>query len=363
MLLVSAERKFSRPCCRTPVSAKDYGVARDVAGAASSSAAVPVEPIAAILDAFRSHAVVTLGEGHGNEQGEAFRLSLIRDPRFAATVNDIVVESGNARYQALMNQFTRGDDVPDRSLRRVWQDTTQAWVWDTPNYEAFFRAVRAVNASLPRARQLRVLLGDPPIDWDGVKNRKDVNRFLEDRDGFPAELIRREVLAKNRRALVIYGFGHLLRTYPPPSNPTDAPSSSIVHLVEHASATKVFSIYPILRLSGDVTTIQSDIASWPTPSLAILGGTVLGAPSIKFYVPIFPPTFRAGDPMFESLRMEEQFDAVLYLGAPSRMTLSSLSPSLCADPEYMKMRLGRLALIGSSEGEDLKKLCATVAPK
>ena len=55
--------------------------------------AVPREPIAAILDAFRTHQVVALGEGtEGNIQGHAFRLSLIRDPKFAARVNDIVVE-------------------------------------------------------------------------------------------------------------------------------------------------------------------------------------------------------------------------------------------------------------------------------
>lgn len=56
--------------------------------------AFPVEPIAAIIDAFGSHSVVALDEGdHGNEQGHAFRLALIRDPRFANSVNDIVVES------------------------------------------------------------------------------------------------------------------------------------------------------------------------------------------------------------------------------------------------------------------------------
>jgi hypothetical protein len=31
---------------------------------------VPVEPVAAILEAFRSHRIIALGEGtHGNEQG------------------------------------------------------------------------------------------------------------------------------------------------------------------------------------------------------------------------------------------------------------------------------------------------------
>src|SRR5580704_6782304 len=58
--------------------------------------AAPIDPIAAILDAFRTHAVVALGEGnHGNEQGHAFRLSLVRDPRFAAAVNDIILEGAN----------------------------------------------------------------------------------------------------------------------------------------------------------------------------------------------------------------------------------------------------------------------------
>src|ERR1041385_730041 len=69
---------------------------------AAPKPAVPIDPIAAIVDACRSYQVVALGEGrHGNEQGHAFRLSLIRDSRFAATVNDIVVEFGDARYQDL----------------------------------------------------------------------------------------------------------------------------------------------------------------------------------------------------------------------------------------------------------------------
>src|ERR1700687_6235945 len=92
----------------------------------ASKPAIAVEPVEAILDAFRSHALVALGnvEG-GNEQSHAFQLRLIRDPRFRATVNDIVVEFGNARYQDVMDRFVRGEEVPDDSLRQVWQNTTQ----------------------------------------------------------------------------------------------------------------------------------------------------------------------------------------------------------------------------------------------
>ena len=109
-------------------------------------ALIPVEPIAAILDAFQTHAIVALGEGpHGNEQGHAFRLALIRDPRFAATVNDIVVEFGSGRYQGLMDRFVNGADVPEGELKHAWQDTTATTsAWDRPIYEEFFRAVREV---------------------------------------------------------------------------------------------------------------------------------------------------------------------------------------------------------------------------
>ena len=88
--------------------------------------AVPVEPIVAILNAFESYPIVALGEGsHGNEQSHTFRLALIRDPRFAATVNDIVVESGSARYQDVMDRFIRGENVSYDALAHAWRDTTQ----------------------------------------------------------------------------------------------------------------------------------------------------------------------------------------------------------------------------------------------
>src|SRR5262249_50262287 len=61
--------------------------------------ALPVEPVTAVLNAFRTHRLVALDEGdHNNLQGYAFRMALIHHPQFAGLVNDIVVESGNSLY-------------------------------------------------------------------------------------------------------------------------------------------------------------------------------------------------------------------------------------------------------------------------
>jgi hypothetical protein len=110
--------------------------------------AVPVDAIAAIVDAFRTHRVVALSDAHGNEQAQAFLIQLVRDSRFAAAVDDVVVEFGSARYQDTIDRFVQGEDVPYDDLRRVWQDTTQpSAAGDVPINEMFFRAVRDVNAS------------------------------------------------------------------------------------------------------------------------------------------------------------------------------------------------------------------------
>jgi len=63
----------------------------------------------------------------------------------------------------------------------------------------------------PLRRTLRVIAGDPPIDWDNVVSAEGHGHWIELRDSYPADLIRRQVLDRGRRALVIYGQGHLQR--------------------------------------------------------------------------------------------------------------------------------------------------------
>lgn len=311
----------------------------------------PVEPIPAIVEAFRSHPIVALGnvEG-GNEQSHAFQLALLRDPRFTAVASDILVEFGNALYQDVVDRFVRGEDVAYESLRRVWQNTTQVeYEWDLPVYEDFFRTVRAVNASLPRSRQIRVLLGDPPVDWDQVHNLEDLRKAMGDRDGYALEVLRREVLANGRRALVIYGGQHLLRRNTIP-RAADEWASGIVARMEKDRLAAGFTILPETR--RDLRALQPDVASWPIPSLALLRGTLLGST-------IWDPR-----PQRRPVRMEEQFDAILYLGPPSSMTSARLAPALCSDRDYMKMRTWRLGLIPPPPGatltpaDQLKENCA-----
>ncbi len=298
----------------------------------------PVEPLAAIVEAFRTHSLVALAEPHGNEQAHAFRLALVRDRRFTATVNDIVVEFGNAKFQDRVDEFVAGGDVPADELRHVWQDTTQiTGVWDRPIYEEFFRAVRAVNQSLPHRRKLRVLLGDPPLDWDRVRGSNEgpasaregkvrlhgmwVDRTEAralDRDGHAADVVRREVLARNRRALLIFGDMHLRRA-----------GQSLVSRLESANGPRVFSVTNAVGASSEaLLAAVPTLASWTVPSMLLI-----------------PPREAVG------MGPLGQFDAVLYLGPPSQMTISRLPASLCADATYLKMRQDRMRWYGLSPAD------------
>jgi hypothetical protein len=306
--------------------------------------AVPLDPIAAILEAFKNHDIVALGEPHGNEQAAAFRVALVRDPRFADVVNDIVLEAGNSRYQDTVDRFVNGQDVPGPTLRQAWQNTTVAnFVWERSIYEQFVRAVREVNLPLATQRRLRLLLGDPPIDWNDVRTADDLVKWLLQRDASAVNTIRDQVLTKRRRALVIYGEGHFWRHHA---------GDNLVTRLERGG-TSVFTISTPIQT--DLTQVQPDVATWATPSLARLRGTVIGA---KEFIYFFPNPGIASD----SPRYEEQIDAVLYLGAPATMTTSLLPASLCGDEEYVSMRLARMELDpgppGSATPRDrLKRNC------
>jgi hypothetical protein len=65
-------------------------------------------------------------------------------------------------------------------------------------YETLFPLVRRINQKLPPEKRIRVLAGDPPLDWGKVQEQFEV---MLDRDASIASVVEKEVLGKKRRAL------------------------------------------------------------------------------------------------------------------------------------------------------------------
>jgi len=187
-------------------------LAGTLAAAQSTTPPQAKEPVAEIIRLFDQHRVVMLGEIHGSIQFDDLLKKLVSTPAFSERVNDIVVEPGNALHQDTLDRYITGGDVPIDTLRTVWQDMVGApGGASTPPYHGLFATVREINRGLPPGRKLRILAGDPPIDWERVKSREDIAPFLSFRDEHYGSVVRYEVLAKRRKALLIMGAGHFQR--------------------------------------------------------------------------------------------------------------------------------------------------------
>jgi len=266
--------------------------------------AVPVDAVTAVIEAFHTSSLVVLGESHSWGPDQAFRLALIRDPRFQSVASDIIIECGSGAFQDVMDRFMSGENVPAKSLQQVWLNAAE--VCRAPMYEELFRGVRAVNDRLAPDRRFRVLLGEAPDHrW---------------RDAYVANVIRREVLDKNRRGLVIYGRGHGIRMHPTGRDDADE-ERTLVTILEQ-TGTKVFSVWG--HRCADLARLQPSVSSWPAPSLAMIRGTTLGVADYASYMSFGAWRLKDGDPVLvdghpvvdpprSGLRMEQQVDAVLCL--------------------------------------------------
>jgi hypothetical protein len=329
--------------------------------------ATPVDATVAILEAFRTHRLVAIG--HHDDESQSFLRSLIRDRRFSESVNDIVVEFGSAKYQAVMDRFQRGDEVPPRELEQVWQNVTGPnGSFDVPVIERFFRAVRDANALLPAQRRMRVLLGDPPIDWAQIHDAADHVSQLHavgNRDAHAADLIRREVLGKGRRALIVYGSLHFQRKVIWANYGSEWPEAdTLVMQLEAQPPAKVFTIWRVTTSMN----VPTYFTKWPVPSMAMLKNTDLGMTDFGLYFP-YEGERRASRngkavaiprEQWQSLRMQDQFDAVIYLGPKLSFDEWILAEGKCSDRAYLEMRLRRLSMFAmyrKAEIDQLKKRC------
>ena len=317
----------------------------------TASEPTPEPAIPAILAAFDRYEVVAMPEAHGMKDVDDFILALIRDPSFPGKVNDIEVECGNSLYQPVLDRYIAGMDVPFAEVRKVWRNTTQSMCGQSGFFEQFFPLVRAINQKLPATKRLRVLAGDPPIDWEKVKTSEEARRFL-DRGPSIVSVMEKEVLSRHHKALMLFGTFHLMHG-------TDSDVST--YEKDYPHLTFVISDLGIYDTNRQVASI-SPFALWPYPSLALTKGTWLGALSLS---DIFPPPINV-DVDSETCKVQIAFppgqqkpieafvDAFLYLG-PQDFRLNEPMPAdIALDADYMTELRRRESLIGFPPGESSK---------
>lgn len=298
----------------------------------------------AVLEAFKTHRLVGLGEAHDMQDHHDALTLLLTDPRLPGVVDDVVVEFGNALYQPVIDRFISGQPVANADLRPVWRNTTQSPLetWDEPVYEQFYRTVRAVNAPLPPSKRIRVLLGDPALDWSKITKPGLLAIAGPERDKHAASVVRTQVLDKGHRALICYGAGHLHH------------GGSLAGALERQTGERMYLIADAAPfLAGDPGGLAAKLARQPRNTVIPTSGTWLGS----FDAGLFSPDLQGGPRGRQTnpacgIRLGSVIDAALYLGQPGELTSSWWNPAIFLDPVYWQELQRRNALTGN--GVDLE---------
>jgi hypothetical protein len=316
-----------------------------------SQAAEPVvrPAVDGILAAFESHPLVGLGDNHMLANELNFYTLVVRDPRFAANVGNVVVEFGGSQHQGILNRYLNGNDVSYAELSRVWHNTVG---WDPTvegvGYQTFFAVVRAINASLAPDKRIRVLLGEPPIDWSRIQTHEAWQKIYDQRAAHAAELISREILGRNKKALVIYGTGHFF-SMPWPST-WQKPSAGIESLGEildrqHPGALYRVTPYSGYKVAGCSVALETRM-KWPK---RVLIGPIRGTPledalmrpecmpKMEQIKPAVPADELAEiGTRFYEIESGVAGDALLYIAPAEDLKRTPSDPAIWMDPELDK---------------------------
>ncbi len=304
-----------------------------------------------IAEALRSHRLVLISEHHWSVPVHEQLRRIIADPKVTALVDDIVVEFGNPLYQGVIDRYIAGESVPMDSVRLAWRNTTQLLAWDSPLYERFYESVRALNSARAPDRRIRLLAGDPPIDWSRTTRAEDIPRTYGFRDIETIAIIEREVLTKGRRALVVIGEEHVVRTTDPapgaPPKPLERQSLGEALQQRHPGAA-----FLVGTVVGDGSSLGRAIRDWPNGSMAGIAGTRLGlaAASIRGRDTTTSAALTRAQP--DELRLQDLFDALLYAGP----TIEALEPPgtlYRREPEYEREIRRRIQILRAFYGVDI----------
>jgi hypothetical protein len=273
---------------------------------------------------------------------------------FQKKLNDVVVECSNSLYQPLLDRYIAGEDVNLHEVRQVWRNTTQPMCGVSAFYEQLFPLIRRLNQRQSPERRLRVLAGDPPIDWKTVTKAEDMYKF--NRDESIASVMKKEVLSKHRKAIMLFGTAHLFHG----TMAMGIQSAVAQYETTYPDVTLVIADHkgfgsntPFVKYNDE---FEARMTSWPSPSLVLrLKGTWLGNLLDETYssgahlnikrIGKDGKTESYNGPLENGNKFSTMADAYLYLG-PRDLLLGEPPPAnVFLDKDYMTEMARRAVIV------------------
>jgi hypothetical protein len=295
-----------------------------------------------IASLFDSVEVVAIGEPHRNVELHSLLQELVADDSLVARVGVIVVEFGNAHYQDVLDRFAAGAEVHEDSVAQVWRTTTQIHgVWDAPMYEEFFHAVRRSNAGRPPSERLRVLAGDPPLDWSAIQTGEALRSVTEHRATHFTQVVLNQIEADIGGVLAVIGGAHL----------DLARTGTVGAMIQDAAPGTLFTVQPIIADTA-LTLWEPRLDTLVAPALIPTRGSWFGSMDGAILAGGGRRMVRRDGvwveepaPLTGRGPIHDMTDALLYLGPARSLTYERPLASLANDTAYCDAYRARWSLV------------------
>lgn len=299
---------------------------------ASSAEPQPVNEV--LAQQLADGKLVALGDVHGSPLIVQQLLAFLAEPQHWQQVDDIAVEFGNSRYQALADRYVVDGAAMDLSqVRPIWRDTLYFMAWQYEVYEQLVQQLRQWNQT--RTHKVRLVLAEPPLDWSSLTAQGWQQQVAQREQGY-VQIISQQVLQPKRRGILLFGTFHMMKQ--PVVMQNDESFSSLVTLLRQQQGTDIYTVWP--RIAGDKVSAQA-----AAPYLLPLATTALGEQTFSHI------TARVSGS--EPALLRDVADAYLFLASTARN--APYSHAALTDTAWHQELQRRAAIVADRSGQQIQQ--------
>jgi len=297
-----------------------------------------------VLEQFKSHQVVAVGDYHWNNRVMAEVNKLVATPEFLHEVKNIVVEFGNARHQAKMDAYISGQGNDEAILDLARRDALFFTAWMPDVYKDFFKTVRAYNLNAAKDQQVKVWLAESPFYWENITTHDQWQQAANHKtDGFLNTA--QQAMASKQKVFMVFGAFHLINL---PETIEEA-QLPLVTLLKRAYPNQIFTIWPITEAP-----INQALSGLNIPSLLKTNNDLAKQVTM---VDILPKArIRLGRLGLKEANLNELVDGLLYVGESQRLT--EFPQSVMDDTIWLNEMEARLNIVGGRPLSAYKEILA-----
>ena len=291
-----------------------------------------------IIKSFEHSNIIGFGEGaHGLENFHQFFIKMLDNVKIQEIIDVLIVEFANTDYQDILDEYIFGKNISIKDLRKIWRESTQSpgRFGEHPVYLELLKKIREINLTLPEEKKIRVIGGDPSIDWKSITTWDEYAKEVGfNRIFFPAKLAIEHGINCDKKVLLIYSGFHLVKINDQRIDPNHQTITTVINN-KRPNGMKVIEVFNPKSFE-----LEEQVKGLPLYSILDLSKDKLGNFSAE---KLFSSIYKNGkkEILFEGFKVKELFDAFLYVGQNNTWEIREIPITDYSDEEWIELNRRR----------------------